>query len=365
MGKPLLEQSVNLFSRIRGSAILWVALIAGYSMPQAFAVDVPTLYSAEVAYDSEARNPRDDAYQLALAAVIARVSGSNLSNDPAAIKALFPNPSAYVMQFRQEADDAFWVSFDGKAIEAVLRRAGETVWGGDRPLTLVWLAVDWGQGERGIIAADDQDLNRAEARSADRDRLLRERIVEIAERRGLPLAFPTLDTTDLQSVTFSDVWGGFDERIIAASERYDANSVLIGRVRASSQQNRWTYAFGGERRNWTGPAESVLGQVADLMAAEFSVGGNAPLRVLNLRIAGVESVDAYGSVQNMLQSVTVVEDFKIIEVAGDAVSYSVEVRGGAERLRRALRFAGLLEQDNGLQLGALDDEPALEFFYNP
>ena len=67
-------------------------------------------------------------------------------------------------------------------------------------------------------------------------------MLEIAEKRGLPLAFPLLDTEDLQSVTFSDIWGGFDERIIAASKRYGANSILIGRVRpSSSQSNRWTY----------------------------------------------------------------------------------------------------------------------------
>ena len=38
----------------------------------------------------------------------------------------------------------------------------------------------------------------------------RERILEIADRRGLPLVFPLLDTTDIQNVSFSDIWGGFD-----------------------------------------------------------------------------------------------------------------------------------------------------------
>ena len=108
-------------------------------------------------------------------------------------------------------------------------------------------------------------------------------MLEIADKRGLPLAFPLLDTTDLQGVTFSDIWGGFDERIINASKRYDANSILIGRIRpASSQRNRWTYVFGDESRTWTGPPEAIVAQVADMLAAEFAVGGDTPLEKVAL-----------------------------------------------------------------------------------
>jgi len=326
------------------------------------AVDVPTLFSAQVPLDEDSDNPRDDAYKAALVEVLTRVSGSGFSRNEEIVDDMFPVPSAYVTQFRPGAEDTLWVSFDGEAIERVLRAAGQTVWGSERPLTLVWLAVDWGRGEREIIAADDPDKTAPEARSIDRNRLLRERLLEIAEQRGLPLAFPLLDTTDLQGVTFSDIWGGFDERIVDASRRYDVNSVLIGRVRpSSSQQNRWTYVFGGETRSWVGPPESIVGQIADLLAAEFAVGGDAPLEFVALNVSGVQTVDAYGSVQELLAGVSLIESFRIAEVAGDIVRYQIEVRGGAERLRRALRFAGLLEQAENADSGDLS---ALEFFYS-
>ncbi|MDH3954990.1 MAG: DUF2066 domain-containing protein, partial [Gammaproteobacteria bacterium] len=180
------------------------------SLPAA-AVEVATLFTAEVAYDQESSDPRADAYEAALQEILLRVSGSGIANNPEVLAELFPNPASYVVQFRPGADETLWVSFDGQAIERTLRGAGQTFWGAERPLTLVWLAVDWGQGEREIIAADDPDRTQQESRSIDRDRLLRERLLEIAERRGLPLVFPLLDTTDLQSVTFADIWGGFDE----------------------------------------------------------------------------------------------------------------------------------------------------------
>ena len=323
------------------------------------AAEVAALYTARVALDPEADDPRAQAYETALAEVLLRVAGSEISADPDKTALLFPNPAAYVVQFRPGEDDTLWVSFDGEAVAATLRQAGQTVWGDDRPVTLVWLAVDWGQGDREIIAADDPERTRDEARSIDRNRLLRQRVLDMAERRGLPLLFPLLDTEDLQKVAFSDLWGGFDEPLLAASERYDVHSILVGRIRpATGQRNRWNYYFGGEDRSWDGEPEQVIAQVADLLAAEFAVSGSAPLQYVQLSVSGIDSVDDYAAIQHLLSATSVIEQFSVNEVFGDRVSYGVEARGGAERLRRALRFNGLIEQN-----GRHDE--ALEFFYSP
>lgn len=330
------------------------------------AAEVPTLYTAEVPLDAEADDPRADAYARALREVLVRVSGAELAANELAVEELFPDPAAYVIQFRPGSAETLWVSFDGNAIEQILRNSGQMVWGGDRPLTLVWLAVDWGQGSREIIGADDPERRAGEGRSIDLNKRLRERILAIAERRGLPLLFPLLDTTDLQGVTFSDIWGGFDERIIAASERYDVNSVLIGRIRPSPNRENWSYYFGGSERSWNGPPEVVVAQVADLLAAEFSVGGNEPLQSVALSVAGVQTVEAYGSLQKLLAGVSLIESFTIVEVAGDRVSYRVDVRGGADRLARALRFSGLVEQERIAGFGEIEQggDAALEFFFS-
>ncbi|MCG8369018.1 MAG: DUF2066 domain-containing protein, partial [Proteobacteria bacterium] len=307
------------------------------------AVEVPTLYTAEVPYDRNADDPRGTAHRAALGEVLLRVSGRGLADEPGAFDELFPNPSAYVMQFRPGANDTLWVSFDGQAIEQVLRDAGLTFWGAERPLTLVWLAVDWGQGEREIVGADDPERAWDESRSIDRNRLLRERLLEVAARRGLPIAFPLLDTADLQNVPFTDVWGGFDDRILVASERYDVDSVLIGRIRpATSRQSRWTYYFAGAGSSMTGTPEAVVGRIADQLAAEFAIGGDTPVETVALNVSGVVTVEAYGRVQRMLEGVASIEDLAVTEVAGDRVTYRVDVRGGADRLSRALRFNSLV-----------------------
>ena len=372
MGIPPLQKS-RYFRAVRRPAGLFchtlIAVFLSIGLPAlATAVEVPTLYTARVPFDADADNPRNDAYELALREILTRVSGAEFAGNQLAVEELFPDPAGFVIQFRPGAEETLWVSFDGKAIEQTLRNAGQTVWGGDRPLTLVWLAVDWGQGRREIISADDPERGQEVGRSIDLNKRLRERILAIAEKRGLPLVFPLLDTTDLQAVTFSDIWGGFDERIIDASERYDANSILIGRIRPSpSRRENWSYYFGGAERSWNGPPENIVTQVADLLAAEFAVGGNAPIETVRLNVSGIQTVQAYGSLQKLLAGASVIEGFAIIEVFGDRVSYRVDVRGGAGRLGRVLRFNGLIEQDRIARFGETqpDEDAVLEFFYSP
>ena len=141
---------------------------------------------------------------------------------------------------------------------------------------------------------------------------------------------------------------------------------MIGRWRPStSQRNRWRYFFNDVQIGWSGPPEAIVNQVADLLAAEFAVGGDAPIEWVALSVAGIESIDAYGAVQQLLSGVSLIESYKIAEVSGDTVNYQVEVRGGADRLRRALRFNGLIEQESTDVFAASDPVSALQFFYSP
>ena len=352
----------------RRIAVLALILLAIACPGVVTAVEMTSLYTAEVPLDPNEDDPRSAAYREALAVVLLRVSGSGIGDDPEMIDLLFPYPASYVVQFRPGEADTLWVTFDGNAVEDVLRSNGQAVWGSERPLTLIWLAVDWGQGERQILGADDPERSDDEARTIDRNRLLRQRVLDVAERRGLPVAFPLLDTEDLARVTFPDIWGGFDELILDASQRYEANSVLIGRIRPDSgQRNRWTYYFTGAERAWTGEPELVINLAADMLAAEFAIGGDATLQSVDLGVAGINTVDAYGSVQRILSGLNVVENFAITSVAGDRILYRVEAHGGAERLARALRLSGLIEQNRFDSAPFPESPPAatLEFFFSP
>ncbi len=352
----------------RAGQWLVLLLITGLASATVFAIEMPTLYTAEVTLDPEAEDPTAAAYKRGLWEVVVRVTGSELSEDAPLLEDLFPNPARYVLQYRQGADDTLSISYDGAAVEKVLRNAGETVWGADRPLTLVWLAVDWGEGEREIIAADDHERVADAARSIDRDRLLRERVQETASRRGIPVAFPLLDTEDLRNVSFADIWGGFHEQVLQASRRYQANSILVGRVSAGARQrNRWTYYFGGVLEEWGGQPENAVHLLADALAAELAFSGNAPLETVTLKIARIDSVRAYGTVQRYLEQLSLIDNFEVHTVSGDEIRYEVRLRGGSTRLRRALEISDILMPvgnfDEPLQLEPFPVTDALDFMY--
>ncbi len=69
--------------------------------------------------------------------------------------------------------------------------------------------------------------------------------------------------------------------------------------------------------------------------------------------------------QKLLAQLAIVESFSILAVDGDQIRYRVESHGGAERLRRALVFNGLLEEqlvESGTLLSGMP-EATLEFYF--
>lgn len=330
--------------RIRNSVMLLCTLSAFLPAIVPLVQAEENLYTVTVPFAAQEPNSQDTAYKTALEQVLIRVTGSDLEEHLAQLAAIFPNPNHYVLRFRARPDNALEVSFDGGAIEQILRQNRQAVWGADRPLTLVWLAVDWGLGEREIVGSGASAASADAARSIDRNHLLRERIEDTAKHRGIPVVFPLLDTEDLENISFSDIWGGFDDRLIAASRRYGVSSILVGRVRVDDlQPHRWSYYFEEKRFSWFGSPEEATHQVANELAAYFAIPGGAVLETYSLTVAGIDSVVAYGRVQQLMASLSIVESFVLKKVSGQKVEYTVSVYGGIDRLNSALMASAVLQ----------------------
>lgn len=336
--------------------VFLVAAATGLARP-ATAVEMTSLYTVDVPLDPNESNARRTAYRVALTEVLIRMTGSTGIAESEELMSMFPNPERYVRQFQPGPDDTLIVSLYGEEIERVLRQAGAPIWGADRPLTLIWLAVDRGMGEREIVGADDQGRAYGVSPLAnDRNEMLRDRVKEVATRRGIPVAFPLLDTTDLASVSFSDIWGGFDEQLIAASQRYEASSVIVGRIRPETPQaHRWTWYRDGQRQDWSGEPEEAINLLADAIAATDALAGNDLGESMQLTISGISSVKDYGQVQQYMEGLRVLDRLMIKTVDADRITYEVEVRGGADRLRAALALSGILVPVESA--GAIDPDP--------
>jgi len=346
--------AVNERGPARGSTVIalgWLLaalLCACAALNEAVAVEMTSLYTVEVPLDPGNPNAQRDAYDEALRQVLVRVTGSSAVSESEDVATLFPNPARFVRQYRPGPDDTLIVSLDGQAIERVLREAELTIWGSDRPLTVIWLAVDWGLGDREIVAADDPDRPPGDGRSIDRNQILRERVQAVAERRGLPIAFPLMDVEDLRNIGFIDIWGGFDEPLIEASNRYGAESILVGRIRPDDPQPpRWTWYFEDQRFGWPGQPEEAIEQLADALAARDAISGSREIETIRVTISGIDSVAAYGEVQRYMENLRVAQRLVVHSAAGDSITYDVGVQGGAQRLESVMSISSFFETADG------------------
>jgi hypothetical protein len=137
----------------------------------------------------------------------------------------------------------------------------------------------------------------------------------------------------------------------------------------TAQRNRWTYFFGGERREWTGEPEEAINLLANTLAEQFAVSGSAPLESISLTVSGVDSIAAYGEVHSFMQNLQGIERVAIETVSGDRIRYQVEAHGGRERLQRSLDFSRILQVDDTVDRALVAEsypEPsALEYRYQP
>lgn len=332
----------------------------------AHAVEIDDLYSAEVPVDPNDSDSRETAYERALQQVLIRVTGSEDAAFSPELKALFPNPARYVLQYRPGEGNSLWVMLDGAAIEDVLRRASMPVWGNDRPLTVLWIAVDWGLGERELLLAAPAQNARKPAGTVDRAQSLRDRIQRVARARGVPVVFPTLAADD-DRISFSDVWGGFHERLMDASRAYGSSSILVGRLRADAvERNRWSYYVGTQQRQWTGEAEDAIHLLADSLAGEFAFAGNAGIETVSLSIANVGSAGAFAAVQGLVDGLDMVAAYTVTEVSGNQIRYSIDINGGARRLAAVLDLRAELARAtvSPLNSGAAPVRSTATLFYD-
>jgi hypothetical protein len=301
---------------------LWAAAVAG-------------LYEASVEVEDRTANSVAAGYSRALEQVLIRVTGYRRIEPGDGAHELLGSARSFVQQYRFLDDGQLWVRFDEDAVNARLVERGERLWGSERPETLMWLALDNGRGERALLGAEDV---------GDMPDLLRER----AARRGLPLLLPLNDTADMQTLTFSDVWAGFDDKISEASERYGADAVLVGR--AQLQQNRqwrvrWTLMMGATQAQALGGLEAGIDLAADRFAELFAVRGSPESGDLILTVGGIEEFAEYGAVASYLEQLSLVERLAVDEVSADGIRFRLSLRAEPEMLERTIGLGTLLESD--------------------
>ncbi len=321
------------------------------------AAQLKGLYEAEVEVADQSPAMRATAMGEAMAAVLLKVSGSSTLLDEEVIKSAMADAARYVQQYRYHSEalppekqqpaegDAslpenrllLWVGFDSASIDNLLRRFGFNVWSAARPATLVWLAVEEG-ARRVLVGANDQGL-------------VREVLDAEAQRRAIPLRLPLLDLTDQSKVRAVDIWGGFIDNIEMASQRYETQAVLVGKLYSvrGAWEARWTLRYQGEQHEWQAMSENVteviangVGGTSDYLSQYFATSSYMGLDQLALRIEQVDGMSDFRRVSDYLQSLHGVTAVKLRRVDASSSSFLVEIEGGRETVLQAIAMGDVL-----------------------
>jgi uncharacterized protein len=333
----------------------WIGLMAlcvlAMSSATADEIGGSALYEARVAVEDRSAESRRGGIREAGIVVLSRISGERKPEEHPELSAIVDRLQGLVSRYSIETDDddglVLRVRFDADAMDREVREAGHALWGRERPRTLVWLAMRDG-GDRRLVRGDDGSGVLAE-------------LTETAQRRGLPLLFPLMDLEDRAKVDFADIWGGFDDQVLEASARYNANAILIGRLERSGSNawsGRWTLYQPDGAVRWRGSPEprrqalaEGLHETADRMALRFAVdGGPDGGAGLKLRVRGLNELEDYVAVERYLQSLTPVEQLRLESLERDTAIFLIQSRGGLRTLEQAIELGDrLVRAESGEQ----------------
>lgn len=256
----------------------------------------------------------------------------------------------------------FWVRFNARTIDNLLKQAQLPVWGKIRPETLIWFSQET-QGQRRLQSQyDAPEIYDIFKRQAD--------------YRGISLIFPFLDLQDQSSVSATDIWGNFNDAILLASRRYQAQSTVTVRLfkeRSGLWVSQWNLLMLGEVQTWelrdenmTRILASGIDEVADKLAQQFSraVSDGDDSGVL-VQVNNVGGFKAFQALDDYFRNLATVKTAALIQTTQDTVMYKITYLGDKNALIQEIRLGDLLNSvertrvDTGVQENSGKDYQAV------
>ncbi|MCH8845723.1 MAG: DUF2066 domain-containing protein [Proteobacteria bacterium] len=326
--------------------LLFYALSFSPLMVQA--VVVTGLYEAEVPVLDQSASSRKKNMAAVLRVVLIKLTGDRQVPSRNGVTELLLNADQYVQQFEYRTRDeagkqqlTLWAQFNRSSLDKILHEAAIPEWGRERPSTLVWLAVGDARGRRLTGLSDISGyVEKMEAQ---------------AKTRGIVLIHPLLDLQDTGKLQASDIWGGFQEPVLAASGRYHADVILTGRIESvlpELWEAHWIAYIDDQAYTWItqGTAsETVLDEgidgLADVLAERYGQAGTYTRSdEIEILVNDITDYNQYSKVLNYLESLNSVTNVEVKEVKLGSVVYLLTTRADIFVISKAVDLGHTLEQ---------------------
>ncbi len=335
---------------MKSGLLFFICLFLLISQP-VYAIKVSGLYQATVPVSDESVSTRHPAIKQALIQVLVKLTGERNVSKNSSISKLIERSERFVQQFRyRQATNAknqhtqsteLWVQFDETALNDELRAYGLTVWGKERPSILVWLAHE-GNESRHLVSIEESPEYLS-------------MLDHHASARGVSLLFPLLDLEDTSRISVSDIWGGFKEPILEASERYQVDVVLTGKLiqlLPTLWESHWSVYIDDQEMNWSSQGglvdivlEEGVDELADRLALRYANTGSNRVEIIELIVSDINDLDEYARTLFYLESLQSVRTVQVKRVESDNVMFELISHGGQSAIDQAIALGKTLELD--------------------
>jgi len=312
----------------------------------AVAVEVADLYLVKWPVKDQNKSALWKATLAGFKEVLVRKSGSTEILADAGVQQSYRKVTNYLQRFeyvpqnRTNAEFRYLISlyFEPRLIDAVIRDAKMPLWGANRPLTVLWLAVEEGNQRRILSAVSDDGVLQLVERNA--------------VRRGLPLITPLMDLEDELAVATSDVWGRFSSSVVQASQRYFSDSLLIGRLQAIGENWRGQFTYADQNQELAfetlAPTkdEVIAGmtdKLAELLCNKYCVVED--LRENNevlLYLSGIGSFSDFKAAEKYLESLSALRKLSLVGINQRTLEIKIALLGNLESLVEGVSLSNLM-----------------------
>lgn len=163
-----------------------------------------------------------------------------------------------------------------------------------------------------------------------------------------------LDLADQSKLQVTDVWGNFEDTILAASSRYQTEAILVGRVYlsyAKTWNTRWSLYSAGERHDWEvansdtlrNAVKEGLSKTGEVLSQRFAqVDTLIESGEILLRVKNISDLKTYNKVTKYLKSLSIVTQVQAQQVNADDVVFALSSRSGRLGIAQAIALGHVL-----------------------
>jgi len=321
-----------------------------FSVSSIFALNKADLYSGSIPVKDQSLATRKAALPDALAQVLVKVSGNSAVATIPRIKGSLSHADSLLLSYtykknpRHSSKDnkpyLLIANFNEKEVIKLLNKSHQAIWGSNRPLLLIWLAK--------------QNNHQASLLSHETNPDVFETIIMNANSRGLPLAFPLLDLTDLNTLSAQDIVNNNEVNIIKASQRYPHAGIatlIMTETPDSTWQSNLTLELNGEQQQFNASGQDekqviadTVNQLADGLAEHYSVlhSTHGSGHTYQLQVYGVKDVDDFARANHYLKQLAPVKAVSINEILPKQIIFSLTVSGDINALKQAISLDNTL-----------------------